>query len=111
MGYDAKWKPNCAWYRKTEPICPARIPARLAGQLGQLALAAGAALGIRGYARVDFRVDQQGRPFILEVNPNPDPSRAAGLARALAAAGIAYETFWEQQVREALSQARRKGKA
>lgn len=102
VGYDAKWKPASAWYCRTVPCCPARIPARQAGRLSQLACAACAALSIRGYARVDFRVDRRGRPFILEVNPNPDPSREAGLARALAAAGIAYETFWEQQVREAL---------
>ncbi len=109
VGYDAKWKPGCAWYRATVPVCPARIPVRLARRLRKLALAAGAALGIRGYARVDFRVDRRGRPFILEVNPNPDPSRAAGLARALAAAGIAYETFWYRQVRQTLNQARRQG--
>ncbi|MBU4199321.1 MAG: ATP-grasp domain-containing protein [Verrucomicrobia bacterium] len=101
VGYDAKWKTACAWYQKTEPLCPALIPARQSRRLEQLARAACAALRVRGYARVDFRVDRRGRPFILEVNPNPDSSREAGLARALTAAGIAYETFWEQQVRRA----------
>jgi D-alanine-D-alanine ligase len=102
VGYDAKWKAACAWYRGTAPVCPARIPARLAERLAGLARAACAALRIRGYARVDFRVDRRNRPFILEVNPNPDTARAAGFARALAAAGCGYESFWEQQVRRVL---------
>ncbi len=110
VGYDAKWKTSCAWYRRTEPVCPAGISARMAGRLGKLALAACGALKVRGYARVDFRVDRRGMPFILEVNPNPDASREAGWAQSLAAAGIAYETFWDRQVRWALQQSRRKGK-
>ena len=57
---------------------------------------------LRGYARVDFRLDARACPYILEVNPNPDTSREAGLARSLAAEGIAYEDFWRSQVRLAL---------
>lgn len=110
VGYDAKWKTTCNWYRQTEPVCPARVSARLAGRLGKLALTACAALRVRGYARVDFRVDLRGRPFILEVNPNPDTSREAGWAQSLAAAGIAYETFWEQQIRWTLKQYARREK-
>lgn len=102
VGYDAKWKTACAWYRQTTPVCPADAPARLAARLGRLALAACMALKVRGYARVDFRVDRRNRPFILEVNPNPDASREAGWAQSLAAAGIAYETFWARQVRWAM---------
>lgn len=31
--------------------------------------------GLKGYARVDFRVDEAGKPFVLEINPNPCISR------------------------------------
>lgn len=44
-----------------------------------------------GYARVDFRCDQHGRPWILEINTNACLSPSAGFAGALAAAGISYE--------------------
>jgi D-alanine-D-alanine ligase len=59
-------------------------------------------MGCRDYARVDFRMDAKGRPFILEVNPNPDISTNAGYARALKAAGIEYAAFWGVMVDNAL---------
>ena len=107
VGYDAKWKPACAWYQLTEPVCPAGVPARLSGRLGQQAIAACLALKVRGYARVDFRVDRRDRSFILEVNPNPDASREAGWVQSLEAAGIAYETFWAQQIHWAMHKSKR----
>jgi len=110
VGYEAKWNESSAWYRQTLPVCPAHVSSRLAEKLRQLGIEACAALQVRGYARVDFRVDRRGRPFILEVNPNPDPSPEAGLARALAAAGISYEAFWEQQVRLTMKKRKRKGR-
>ena len=39
--------------------------------LKQFALACWTLFGFSGYARVDFRVDPTGAPFIIDVNPNP----------------------------------------
>jgi D-alanine-D-alanine ligase len=44
-----------------------------------------------GYARVDFRVDSSGQPWILEINTNPCSSPEAGFAAALNFAGICYD--------------------
>ena len=45
---------------------------------------------LTGYARVDFRIDQTGRPWVLEVNANPCLSPDAGFAAALAQATIPF---------------------
>jgi hypothetical protein len=47
-------------------------------------------VGGYGYGRVDMRIDAEGRPWILEVNANPDFAPDAGFARMARAAGIEY---------------------
>ncbi|MGQ0676453.1 MAG: D-alanine--D-alanine ligase family protein [Rhodospirillales bacterium] len=47
--------------------------------------------GLRGYARVDFRCDDEGRPFVLEINPNPALSHDTGLSRMLERAGMSFD--------------------
>jgi D-alanine-D-alanine ligase len=47
--------------------------------------------GLAGYARVDFRVDEAGTPFVLEINTNPCIAPDAGFAAALSRAGISFE--------------------
>ena len=48
-------------------------------------------LGLAGYARVDFRLDDQLRPVFLEANPNPDIAPSEEFAAAAGAAGLRYE--------------------
>ncbi|MEE4311843.1 MAG: ATP-grasp domain-containing protein [candidate division KSB1 bacterium] len=101
-GYEAKWFENHILYNASKPVCPARVPASLRKTLQKAAIDAFRAVGCRDYARVDFRVDDAGEAYILEVNPNPDISLNAGYARALAAASIRYEIFWHELIQHAL---------
>jgi D-alanine-D-alanine ligase len=92
VGYAAKWDPASFEYNHT--VRNFDFPEddrQLIGRLCELSLACWDTLGIGGYARVDFRVDGQGRPWILEVNPNPCLSADAGLVAAAARAGYSYE--------------------
>jgi D-alanine-D-alanine ligase len=106
--YDAKWKPGTADYEATPPAYnPDDVPPRLKARLERLAKQAFRALGCRDYARVDFRVKRPAKPYILEVNPNPSYSPGAGLAGALAAAGLPWAEFTVQLVQRALARGRR----
>jgi D-alanine-D-alanine ligase len=58
--------------------------------LARIALECWRAFELQGYARVDFRVDRDGRPWVLEVNANPCLSPDAGFAAAAERGGIAY---------------------
>jgi len=105
-GYAAKWLPDDVLYKTTPPICPAQIDDALRTKLQDIAVKAFCACSCRDYARVDFRVDKKGRPFVLEVNPNPDISLNAGYVRGLGAAGIDYKTFWKQMIEKAISRSK-----
>lgn len=54
------------------------------------------ALGLTGYARIDFRLDDQGRLYFLEANPNPDIARYEEFASAAGADGYTYETLLQK---------------
>lgn len=92
VDYEAKWIEDSFAYSHT----PRRFDlpasdAALLGELGRLALAAFNLFGLKGYGRVDFRVDRNGRPWILEVNANPCLAPDAGFAAAAAQAGLTMD--------------------
>jgi D-alanine-D-alanine ligase len=92
LGFEAKWVEDSPFYQRTVPLCPAPLPEELRDRIEELARRACAALGVEGYARVDFRIREvDAEPFVIEVNPNPciNPM-GSGFARAAAAAGIDY---------------------
>jgi D-alanine-D-alanine ligase len=90
VSYRSKWQTGSNEDLGSVPHCPADLPADLVAELGRIALAAWRVVGGRGYGRVDMRIDESGRPWILEVNANPDFAPTAGLARMARTAGIDY---------------------
>lgn len=91
VGYQAKWDEASFEYRHTRRSFEFSGEDRgLLENLARIALACWRAFELRGYARVDFRVDQEGRPWVLEVNANPCLSPDAGFAAAAERAGIPY---------------------
>jgi len=57
-----------------EHICPAPIDEKLASRLQELAVRAYRSVDCRDFGRVDFRVDEAGNPYVLEINPLPNLS-------------------------------------
>ena len=97
VGYRAKWMSDSAEYHNTPRCFDFSDEDRgLLSILEMMALRCWRSFGLKGYARVDFRVDDQGRPFILEINANPCISPDAGFVAALDQAGISYSYAIEQ---------------
>ena len=102
LAFPAKWEPESVYSRSTIPVCPAKIEPELQRELESCAVSVFQLFGCSGYARVDFRLDAEGRPFVLEVNPNCDISPTSGAARQARAAGMSYVQFIDRIVRFAL---------
>ncbi|UCF39930.1 MAG: D-alanine--D-alanine ligase [Gemmatimonadota bacterium] len=95
MGYEAKW----LWDQPDSSLdvleCPAQVPDGLADRIRATALAAYHALGCRDWSRVDLRLDADGLPYVLEVNPlpgvMPDPGAHSCFPCAASVAGMSYD--------------------
>jgi D-alanine-D-alanine ligase len=107
VSYRSKWEPGSSEDLGSVPRCPAELPPEVAAEARRVALAAWRLLGGSGYGRVDMRIDAAGRPWILEVNANPDLAPDAGLARMARAAGIEYAALVRSLCELALERARR----
>jgi D-alanine-D-alanine ligase len=94
-GYEAKW----IWDVPSNPLdifeCPAPIDARLQSAIEDVVLRAYRVLGCRDWSRIDVRLDADGVPNIVEVNPLPgilpDPADNSCLPKAARAAGMDYD--------------------
>ena len=83
--YEAKYQKGL-----TEYIVPAQLPDELAEHIGEIALKAHQALGCECYSRIDFRLDAQNRPFILEINTIPGFTETSLFPKAARQAGMDF---------------------
>jgi D-alanine-D-alanine ligase len=103
VSYAAKWIPGSPEDEGTVPVCPAVVDEELAKRIAGVAKDAWMHMASgEGYGRVDLRVNEDGQPYVLEVNPCPDLSSNAGLARMGRAFGWSYDDLVMQVVDEAL---------
>ncbi|MGD9502229.1 MAG: D-alanine--D-alanine ligase [Methyloceanibacter sp.] len=93
-----KWNPEFQ-KRRGVKIGPARnLPPELERLLVKTTKRAYRLLQLSGYARMDFRLDAEGRPYFLEANPNADIGYGEEFAEAAEAAGIKYEPLLERVI-------------
>jgi D-alanine-D-alanine ligase len=109
--YEAKWVEDSPDYRGTPSIAARAIAPELRTRIEEIARAAYSAVGVRDYGRVDLRLHPTKGPLVLEVNPNPDISPDAGLARAAARHGLDFDALIVRIVEAARNRAARRDRA
>lgn len=92
--YECKYQPG-----KAQEIFPADIPEALSDRLRVLALEVHRALRMRDFSRVDFIVDEEGRPWCLEANALPGMTANSLLPKAAAAAGVGFPELCDRIAR------------
>ncbi|MBN1663842.1 MAG: ATP-grasp domain-containing protein [Deltaproteobacteria bacterium] len=103
VGYRAKWHEDSSEYESTNrhfDFPPADEP--LLQNLKTVAARCWRLFSLRGYARVDFRVDHNGAPWVLEVNVNPCLSPDAGFAAAVERAGLSFKQAIERIIEDTM---------
>jgi D-alanine-D-alanine ligase len=104
VGYKAKWDDSSFESLHTQRSFEFPKSERpLLQNLMEIARRCWHLFGLRGYARVDFRVDERNQPWVLEINANPCLSPDAGFVAAASQAGLSYKQVVERIVHDARS--------
>lgn len=82
-------------------LCPAPLDGEKEKALGHTALKAFAALGLRDFARIDFKEDSYGTPVFLEANTLPGLTETSLLPLAAKAAGLSFSDLLGEMLRPA----------
>jgi D-alanine-D-alanine ligase len=92
-----KWSTK---YQKKHGIMTdaAILPEAVAAQIQHTAKRVYRALDLNGYARIDFRMDQDGRFYVIEANPNPQLAWGEDFAESAERAGVMYPALLERIV-------------
>ncbi len=87
-GYEAKWDPDSPYWQLRS--IPANLPEETERYLVASCLKLAERLGCRDYVRLDWRLDAEGTPRLLEVNPNPGWCWDGHLAKMAGLAELSY---------------------
>jgi D-alanine-D-alanine ligase len=90
-----KWSTQ---YQKRHGImtAAARLEPDAAHRIQRIANRAYRALDLNGYARIDVRLDDAGRAFVLEANPNPNLAYGEDFAESAEVSGVSYERLLDR---------------
>lgn len=89
ISYQAKWDPLSEVYHRIHTECPARLPKATLRRVQEVAIAAYRATRCRDYARLDIRL-RRTKPYVLEVNPNPDLTESVSFMESAEVAGYSF---------------------
>lgn len=101
--FEAKWDEAHPSYAAVEACYPAKLSGKLRRALERLTLDCARIFDLSGYARIDIRLNGHSEPCVLEINPNPNLSPGAGIARTAESAGMTYAGFLQEIVRLGLA--------
>ena len=91
LGYRSKWDPLSFEYTHTiRTFAMKNQDLPLLEEMAELALVCWDLFDLHGYARIDFRVDRNNKPYIIDINANPCLSPDSGFNAALTEARIPF---------------------
>jgi D-alanine-D-alanine ligase len=92
----------------TEYILPPQIDKAVYMKAKGVALSANRALGCSGATRVDLRIDNDGNPYVLEVNTIPGMTETSLLPKIAKEAGFDFQALVEEILKDAIEREQRR---
>jgi D-alanine-D-alanine ligase len=108
LGYAAKWHPDSPVFAASVRSFDLPDNGEMGAAMVRIGLRCWEVFGFEGYARVDFRVTRDGRPLVIDLNPNPCIAPDSGFMAAAAQAGLDHADVVRAIVFDALRRAGRK---
>jgi len=101
VGYEAKWDESSFEYSHTpRSFGVEETNLELAAKLKKICSESWKLFNLKGYVRIDFRVDKNNEPQILEINANPCLSPDAGFYAASQRAGYSFKQVVERIIED-----------
>lgn len=101
VDFKAKWEEGTFEYENTQRDFPGdKLNPLLKSRIIEMALKCWKLFDMKGYARVDMRVDKNDIPYVIEVNANPCMSPDSGLVAATMAAGIPFTVVLQRIIND-----------
>jgi D-alanine-D-alanine ligase len=96
VDFKAKWETDSFEYKNTVREFPGdKLNPDLSSEINKTAIDCWNVFGLKGYARLDLRIDENDIPYVIEVNANPCLSPDSGLVAATSEAGLSFSEVLE----------------
>jgi D-alanine-D-alanine ligase len=95
--YDSKYSDN-----GSDEIVPAKISSKLTKAIQELAVEVYTSIGCRGFGRIDFIVDSDDNPYILEINTIPGLTPMSLFPKSAKSIGLTYKALLDKIIKLSL---------
>ncbi len=93
LNYKSKWHLDSFEYKNTCRTFDTKLDIKSVNMLKSICAKIWDIFNLKGYARIDFRMDSNGTFFVLEINANPCVAKDSGFAAAALESGMEYDEF------------------
>lgn len=101
VDFKAKWEEGTFEFENTRREFPGdQLNKELKKRIEEIALKCWKIFDLKGYARIDMRIDKNDIPYVIEINANPCMSPDSGLVAATKAAGIPFTTVLKRIIND-----------
>ncbi|MDD4848165.1 MAG: hypothetical protein PHR53_05310 [Bacteroidales bacterium] len=99
LTYEAKWDETALSYQQS--LRSFEVEPEIAQRLKEITETCRNAFHLKGYARVDYRMDGEGNLYVIDINTNPCISPDSGFVAMVEKHGLTHDQMFEKIIEDA----------